>query len=176
MCFKLIFGASPVFEAYKCIILRALEKLFWNHLRVSIFILSRVRYWRKTDCDLMWPQITFHWPPIISCTRIITYGVSGYDPERIVWFRLVYAKRGAFSYLPHRPVIGRSRKWPPHRSPEQEFQDTRFIGNDVLIPAWKFHTDFTSTVAMAWWQTFFEGGLASSPGDLTWPDPEPNIL
>ena len=31
---------------------------------------------------------------------MITDGVSGHDPERIVWFRLVFAKQEAFSYFP----------------------------------------------------------------------------
>ena len=57
-------------------------------------------YWRKTDCGPMRPQMTFPWPPIISCTRIITDGVSGHDPERIGWFRLVYAKEKHFHISP----------------------------------------------------------------------------
>ena len=34
-------------------------------------------------------SMTSPWPPIISCTWIITDGVSGHDPERIGWFRSV---------------------------------------------------------------------------------------
>ena len=64
------------------------------------YLNSVASYWRKTDCGLMWPQMTFSWTPIISCIRIITYGVSGLDPERIGPFRLVYAKWEAFSYFP----------------------------------------------------------------------------
>ena len=55
---------------------------------------------KKTDCDVMWPQLTFPWSPIISCTQIFTNGVNGHNAERIGWFRLVYAKWEALSYFP----------------------------------------------------------------------------
>ena len=72
-----------------------------------LYLHSVASYWRNTDCGLMWPQLTFPWPPIISCIRIIPDGVSGLDPERIGWFRLVYAKWEAFSYFPiGLPIIG----------------------------------------------------------------------
>ena len=58
-----------------------------------------VIYWQKQDFDLIWPQVTSPWPPIISCVLIITDGVSVHDSERIGWFRLVYVKREAFSYF-----------------------------------------------------------------------------
>ena len=55
--------------------------------------------WRQTDCDVMCSQLTFPWPPIISCTLIIRNGVSSHVPEIIGWFRLAYAKREAFWYF-----------------------------------------------------------------------------
>ena len=56
-------------------------------------------YRRKTDYDLV-TSVELPMTPIISCTRIITNGLSGHDPEIIGWFWLVYAKREAFSYFP----------------------------------------------------------------------------
>ena len=68
---------------------------------VSISMLSRHIGEKRfvTSFDLIWPQVTSPWPPIVSYTRIITDRVSGHDPERIGWFRLVYAEREAFSYF-----------------------------------------------------------------------------
>ena len=71
-----------------------LDELSRLALFVHLYLHPVASYWRKKDCGLMWPQMTFPWPPIISCTRIITGWVSGYDPERTGGFRLVYAKRG----------------------------------------------------------------------------------
>ena len=53
-----------------------------------LYLHSVASYWRKTDCHLIWPQMTFPWPPIISCTPIITDGVSGqcHDPEKLGGF------------------------------------------------------------------------------------------
>ena len=67
-------------------------------------------YWRKTYCDLIWPQVT-PWPPIVSCNRICTDEVRGHDAERIGWFRSVYAKLETFLFFPHRVILGRSRNW-----------------------------------------------------------------
>ena len=64
-----------------------------------LFLRPVASYWRNMDCDVTWPQLTIPWPPIIGCTRIITIGVSGHNPERIGWFRSVCAKREAFSYF-----------------------------------------------------------------------------
>ena len=52
-----------------------------------LYLHSVASYWRKTACGLMWTQMTFTWPPIISCEWIVTDGVSGHDPGRIEWFR-----------------------------------------------------------------------------------------
>ena len=73
------------------------SQVVWHHLRVSISILLRLigKKLIVTSFDFRPP-----WPPIVSCTRICTDGVSGNDPERIGWFRLVYAKRETFSYFP----------------------------------------------------------------------------
>ena len=49
-----------------------------------------------TSFDLRWPRRD---PPIVSCTRIITDGVSAHDPERIGLFQSVYAKRKALTAL-----------------------------------------------------------------------------
>ena len=56
-------------------------------------------YWQKrivTSFDLM----TSPRPPTVSCTRTITDWASGHDPERIRWFRLVYAKLEGLSHFP----------------------------------------------------------------------------
>ena len=50
----------------------------------------------------LWPHLTsgdLPWHPIVSCTQIITDGVSGHAPERIGWLRSVYVKKEAFLYF-----------------------------------------------------------------------------
>ena len=69
-------------------------------LHLYLHPVASYRRKKKMDCDLMCPQITFLWSPTISCTRIVTYGEKGYDPERIECFLLVYAKRKTFTYFP----------------------------------------------------------------------------
>ena len=71
------------------------SQVVWHLLRVSISILLRVIAEKRivTSDDL---SVT----PIIGFTRIITNGVSGYDLEKIGWFRLAYAKREAFYISP----------------------------------------------------------------------------
>ena len=66
----------------------------------------------------------------MSCSRIITDGASGHDPERIEWFRLVYVKREAFSCFP----IG-LLKWGGHEidlalGHQDKKRDMYFIGTD----------------------------------------------
>ena len=59
-----------------------------------IFFLSKTGFWPHLTSD------DFLVTPIISCTCTITDGLSGHDPERIGWFRLICAKREAFSHFP----------------------------------------------------------------------------
>ena len=66
----------------------------------SLFSSCRDLLAKKTDCDVIWTQVTSSWPQIVGCTQICTDGVSGHDTERIGWFRSVYAKREAFSCFP----------------------------------------------------------------------------
>ena len=49
-------------------------RIVWHHLRVSVSILSRLIAETRivTSFDLIWPQVTSPWPPIVSCIRIIT--------------------------------------------------------------------------------------------------------
>ena len=96
-------------------------------------------YWRKTDCGHMWPQMTFPWPQITSCTRIITDGVIGLDPERLGWFRLVYARLETFSYFPIGwLIVERPLNWFDIGSPGLRFRDTQFIcTNGLMLSYWQ---------------------------------------
>ena len=73
----------------------------------SLHVHPVASFWRKTDCDLIGPHLTsgnLPVPPIVSCTRIITDGVCGHDPEIIGRLGPVYAQQGTFSYFRNREV------------------------------------------------------------------------
>ena len=84
-----------------------------------------------------WPHLTSGdppWPQSISCILMITDGATGHDAEIIGSFRLVYAKREAFSHFPigqfHGNVINIANLW--KCSNPNENYITSYVNNKIL--------------------------------------------
>ena len=77
--------------------------------------------WRKTDCHLIWPQVTSSWPTSSVAPRYAQMGwlatilkEFGGSDRWGLWIGL--CETGSIFIFPHRLIVGRSRNWPDLRS------------------------------------------------------------